>query len=189
MNLTVLGAAGATGTQLVDLPRAFRTAYLRLIHAADCRSRYASRTSFGVRYWSPECRRLELYQNSMYLTMSRRACSRVRILGTMDPLVLQGSEERFSHRIVVTDPRTPDRMPEIMPAQGRGELLGRIITAAIGVENSSVCERMIADGHLDRLLDKRGPVVIIRGPADHLFRMAVDDRRQIKPSPPTSQHT
>src|ERR1700691_5422042 len=25
----------------------------------------------------PECRRFELYQNSMYLTMSRRACSRV----------------------------------------------------------------------------------------------------------------
>ena len=33
-----------------DLPRAFRTAYLRLIHAADCRSRCSSRTCFGVRY-------------------------------------------------------------------------------------------------------------------------------------------
>ena len=33
-----------------DLPRAFRTAYLRLIHAADCRSRYSSRTCFGDRY-------------------------------------------------------------------------------------------------------------------------------------------
>ena len=34
----------------VDLPRAFRTAYLWLIHAADCRSKYSSRTCCGVRY-------------------------------------------------------------------------------------------------------------------------------------------
>jgi len=34
----------------VDLPRAFRTAYLWSIHAADCRSRYSLRTCCGVRY-------------------------------------------------------------------------------------------------------------------------------------------
>jgi hypothetical protein len=33
-----------------DLPRAFRTAYLWLIHAADCCSRYSSWTCCGVRY-------------------------------------------------------------------------------------------------------------------------------------------
>jgi len=33
-----------------DLPRAFRTAFLWLIHAADCRSRYSSWTCRGVRY-------------------------------------------------------------------------------------------------------------------------------------------
>jgi DNA polymerase-3 subunit beta len=33
-----------------DLPRAFRTAYLWLIHAADCRSMYSSWTSRGLRY-------------------------------------------------------------------------------------------------------------------------------------------
>jgi integrase/recombinase XerD len=33
-----------------DLPRAFRTADFWLIHAADCRSRYSSRTCRGVRY-------------------------------------------------------------------------------------------------------------------------------------------
>src|SRR5712692_4593258 len=60
-----------------DLPRTFRTADLWLIHAADCRSRYSSWTCRGVRYCSPECLRFELYQNSMYLTTSRRACSRV----------------------------------------------------------------------------------------------------------------
>ena len=46
---------------------------LRLIHATICCSRYSSWTCCGVRYWSPECRRLELYQNSMYLTTSRYA--------------------------------------------------------------------------------------------------------------------
>jgi hypothetical protein len=34
----------------IDLPRAFRTADLLLIHAADCRSRYSSWTCCGVRY-------------------------------------------------------------------------------------------------------------------------------------------
>ena len=71
-----------------------------------------------------------------------------------------------------------------MPAQGRGELLGRVVAAAVGVKNSSIRERMIAGGHLDRLLDKRGPVVVIRRPSDHLFRMAVNNRRQIKPALP-----
>jgi hypothetical protein len=33
-----------------DLPRAFRTADLWLIHAADCRSRYSLRTCCGARY-------------------------------------------------------------------------------------------------------------------------------------------
>ena len=60
-----------------DLPRVFRTADLWLIHTAACCSRYSSWTCCGVRYRSPECRRFELYQNSMYLTTSRRACSRV----------------------------------------------------------------------------------------------------------------
>ena len=35
---------------VIDLPRAFRTADLRLIHAAGCCSRYSSCTCCGVRY-------------------------------------------------------------------------------------------------------------------------------------------
>jgi hypothetical protein len=35
---------------LIDLPRAFRTADLWLIHAADCCSMYSSWTCCGVRY-------------------------------------------------------------------------------------------------------------------------------------------
>jgi hypothetical protein len=40
-----------------------------LIHAPDCRSRCSSWTCCGAQYWSPQCRRFESYQNSMYLTM------------------------------------------------------------------------------------------------------------------------
>ena len=36
-----------------------------------------------------------------------------RILGTMNPLGLQDSEERFRHYIIVADPGTADRMPEV----------------------------------------------------------------------------
>jgi hypothetical protein len=48
-------AAGFAGgfhaaVELDDLPRAFRTADLWLIHAADCCSRYSSWTCCGVRY-------------------------------------------------------------------------------------------------------------------------------------------
>jgi hypothetical protein len=50
--LEYLRQAGAAPlpVTMVDLPRAFRTADLWLIHAADCRSRYSSRTCRGVRY-------------------------------------------------------------------------------------------------------------------------------------------
>ena len=63
--------------QACSVDTAFRTADLWLIHAADCCSRYSSWTCCGSGSEVPECRRLELYQNSMYLTTSRRACSRV----------------------------------------------------------------------------------------------------------------
>jgi hypothetical protein len=46
----VPGVLGGGADGGVDLPRTFRTAYLWLIHAADCRSRYSSRACRGVRY-------------------------------------------------------------------------------------------------------------------------------------------
>ena len=46
----VFGLRLAGGRDVVDLPRAFRTADLWLIHAADCCSRYSSWTCCGVRY-------------------------------------------------------------------------------------------------------------------------------------------
>ncbi len=46
--------------QRIELPRVFRTGNLRLIHAASCPFRYSSMTSCGVRYPSPEWRRVLL---------------------------------------------------------------------------------------------------------------------------------
>src|ERR1700691_2570790 len=71
------GRRGLGTGAVPDLPRTFRTADLWLIHAADCCSMNSSWACCGLRYWSPECLRFGLYQNSMYLTTSRRACSRV----------------------------------------------------------------------------------------------------------------
>jgi hypothetical protein len=47
------------------------------------------------------------------------------------------------------------------------------------MKNSAISERIAAGGHLDRLLDERSLVVIACRPADHFFRVAVNDRRQV----------
>ena len=46
----VVPASRSVSRLVCDLPRAFRTADLWLIHAADCCSRYSSWTCCGVRY-------------------------------------------------------------------------------------------------------------------------------------------
>src|ERR1017187_1343181 len=107
-----------------------------------------------------------------------------RILGAVDTLVLQHGEERLGHRIVVTDPGAADGLPENMLLQRLSELPGRVVAAAVGMENSILSERVITGGHLDRLLDERRLVVIARRPADHFLRIAVDNRRQVKPALP-----
>jgi len=48
--LSAAGVFSALSIFLSDLPRAFRTADLWLVHAADCRSRYSLRTCCGTRY-------------------------------------------------------------------------------------------------------------------------------------------
>src|SRR6266446_1350470 len=107
-----------------------------------------------------------------------------RILGPVDALVLQRGEERLGHRIIVAYPGTADGLPEIKFLQRLRELPGRVVAAAVRMENSILGKGIIAGSHLDGLLDERGLVVIVRRPADHFFRMAVDDRRQVKPALP-----
>ena len=60
-----------------------------------------------------------------------------RILGAVDTLVLQRSEERFSHRIIVAYPGAPDGMPDIISLQRPGELTGRVVAPAIGIKPTS----------------------------------------------------
>src|ERR1019366_552165 len=52
------------------------------------------------------------------------------------------------------------------------------------MKNSAISERTAAGGHLDRLLDERRLVAIACRPADHFFRVAVDNRRQVQPALP-----
>jgi hypothetical protein len=56
------------------------------------------------------------------------------ILGTVNAFILQRSEERFGHRIIVADPSTAGGLPEIMLLQRPDELLRCVVAAAIGVK-------------------------------------------------------
>src|SRR5204863_6742193 len=40
-----------------------------------------------------------------------------RVLGAVDPLVLQGGEERFGHRVVVAGPGPADGLPDVQVTQ------------------------------------------------------------------------
>src|SRR6185312_10139724 len=101
-----------------------------------------------------------------------------------DTLVLKSGEERLRHSIVVTYPGAADGLPEAMYLQRPGELTGRVVAPSVRMKNSTLGERAIAGRHLDSLLDKRSPVIIVHGPADHGLRVAVDNRRQEKPALP-----
>jgi hypothetical protein len=107
-----------------------------------------------------------------------------RILGAVNALVLECREERLGHRIVIADSGPAGRVPEAVFLQRHRELAGRVIAAAIGVEDRILGERVVAGRHLDSLLDERGLVVIVRGPPDHRLRVAVDDGGQEKPALP-----
>src|SRR6185437_6342658 len=107
-----------------------------------------------------------------------------RIFGPVNPLVLQCGEERPGHRIIVTGPGAPGGLPDTVFLQRRRELAGRVIAAAIRMEDRIAGEPVIAGGHLDRPLDERGFVIIAHRPADYRLRVAVDDGRQVSPSLP-----
>ena len=76
-----------------------------------------------------------------------------RILGTVNSLVLQCSEERLRHRIVIAYPGTADGLAEAMRFQRRRELAGCVIAAAVGVKENILAEPVITGGHLDGPLD------------------------------------
>jgi hypothetical protein len=57
-----------------------------------------------------------------------------RILGAVNPLVLQRREERLGHRIVIADPGAAGGLPEAVFLQRRRELAGRVI---LGFKGSS----------------------------------------------------
>src|SRR5260370_4153708 len=99
-----------------------------------------------------------------------------RIRGGVDTLVLKRGEKRLRHSVIVTYPGAADGLPEVMNLQRLGELTGRVVAAAVRMENSTLGQRVIAGSHLDSLLDERSLVIIARRPADHSLRVAVDNR-------------
>src|ERR1017187_8672015 len=116
-----------------------------------------------------------------YVTMCVRSC---RILSTVDSLVLQDSEERFSHRVIVANSGPAYRIQELMLLQRPGELAGCIVAAAIRMEYRLVGNNMVAGGHVYGLLDQRRLVVVIHRPAHNGLGVAVDDGGQIYPAFP-----
>jgi len=61
----------------IELLHVFRTGFLRLFHAAACIFRNSSMTSCGVRYPSPEWRRVRLQRSSIHRAISAIAFRRV----------------------------------------------------------------------------------------------------------------
>jgi hypothetical protein len=57
---------------------------------------------------------------------------------TVEPFVLQCAEEGFRHRIVPAHSGAPDGLPHVQANEFLGEVIGRVIRAAVGVKPSSV---------------------------------------------------
>jgi len=148
---SVFGAGPARGAYQragirADLPRAFRTADLRLIHPAICLFQVLvvdlpRGPGTGVR---SACA-LQLYQNSMYLTISRYACSRVGYWGTVNPLV--SSRQRRMTLPLRYRSRSrcgPGGMPEVMLLQSVAPRTGRMCNCCrdrTSVKIASLAER------------------------------------------------
>src|SRR4051812_11133749 len=84
-----------------------------------------------------------------------------RVDSTVNTLVLQRAEERFSHGVIVAYPGSTYRLPGPVFREGRGEAAGGVVAAPIGVEDRVVGERHVTCSHADGLDDERCLVVIV----------------------------
>src|ERR1019366_3783753 len=66
------------------------------------------------------------------------------IFGAVHPLILQGGEERFGHRIVIANPCAASRVPDLVILQRPREPGRSVIAAAAAVEYRALGERVIA---------------------------------------------
>src|ERR1035437_3126642 len=118
----------------------------------------------------------------MYLTTSRRACSRVGYSGRWTRSFFKAAKNDSAGQ--GANPCAASRVPDLVILPRPREPGRSVIAAAAAVEYRALGERVIAGGHPDRLLDQRRLAVVIRGPADHHPGMAVDDRGEVKPALP-----
>ena len=74
----------------------------------------------------------------------------------MNTLVLQCREERFGHRVIVTDSGAADRLAQPELVEVAGELVGGVVATAIGVEYRGDVEGDVSRGACESGLDMSG---------------------------------
>src|SRR5262249_34853964 len=83
-----------------------------------------------------------------------------RVRSPVHPLDFHCGVERFRESIVETRPGASHGLADSQPVQDRGELGGRVIAAAVRVEDSSSGKFHVARRHLNRAGDQRCPVIV-----------------------------
>src|ERR1700683_2446928 len=107
------------------------------------------------------------------------------VRGPVDQFDFQGAVHRFGERVVVTDSGPADRLAYSQLAQLGSEVSRGVIAPAVAVEYRSFRKAEIPGGHVDRVLDKRGLVIVVHGPSGYFPGRAVDHGREVKPAFPS----
>src|ERR1039457_5945191 len=76
---------------------------------------------------------------------------------SVDQLLLVGREERFRYGIVITDPRPSQGAPDVILSAVLVEHRGRVLAAAVRMEDDSRRRLPGSDGHIEGSGDQAGP--------------------------------
>src|SRR5882724_1325814 len=108
-----------------------------------------------------------------------------RVLGTVDSLVLQGTVKRLSPGVIITYPGAADGALHTQLVGHGGEFRRKVLAAAIAMEDDlTVSEWNSPRGHPEGISHQFGAHVLSHRVTDHLFREAVQHRRQVQPPLP-----
>lgn len=103
---------------------------------------------------------------------------------SVNSFVFQCGKERFRHGIIEAYSGASNRLSDSERAKRAAERGGHVIAATVRVEYRPALDWIVSGGHPDRVLDKRSFVVVVHGPADHGFGVAIDDGGKINPAFP-----
>src|SRR5829696_1606772 len=96
--------------------------------------------------------------------------------------VLESGEERFGGGVVPANAGAADAGVDSVGAAEVGEFAGRILAAAVGVEDGAGGSVAVRDGHLQGVGDQAGAEVVGELPADDHAGAQVDHGGQVQPS-------